>query len=313
MSKFGKHEWSPEEKSTIQSLLEVKLPVDHISSRPGTGGAKVSYIESWKAIELANAIFGYNGWSSSIVDITPDFIDQEAGKYRVGITAVVKVTLRDGTFHEDVGYGTHENRNKALAIENAKKEAVSDARKRALRVFGNALGNSVYDRIHVGQEVKQKKSNNLLSSPISYDGLRNSLKLDSMRRGAKNDPKMDLECLADQDQFIQTNLLEISSKASSIKTLDRIDVQFHSLKGRQENNSMNNTFSTNCTNFEFNTDPVDHLSKPIQLQPSLAPFEKVVVCDQGEAPPVRAKCSKYDAVASTMEFIKEDMVFDFGR
>lgn len=38
------------------------------------------------------------------------------------------------------------------------QEAVSDARKRALRVFGNALGNSVYDRdyiqtVHVPQKV----------------------------------------------------------------------------------------------------------------------------------------------------------------
>jgi recombination DNA repair RAD52 pathway protein len=31
-------------------------------------------VESWKAIELANSIFGFNGWSSSIVDITPDFV-----------------------------------------------------------------------------------------------------------------------------------------------------------------------------------------------------------------------------------------------
>jgi hypothetical protein len=35
------------------------------------------------------------------------------------------------------------------AIENAKKEAVSDARKRALRIFGNALGNCIYDKEHI--------------------------------------------------------------------------------------------------------------------------------------------------------------------
>jgi DNA repair and recombination protein RAD52 len=36
-----------------------------------------------------------------------------------------------------------------IAIENAKKEAVSDARKRCLRVFGNALGNCIYDKEHI--------------------------------------------------------------------------------------------------------------------------------------------------------------------
>lgn len=34
------------------------------------------------------------------------------GKVRVGVTAVVKVMLKDGTFHEDVGYGVCDNKNK---------------------------------------------------------------------------------------------------------------------------------------------------------------------------------------------------------
>jgi recombination DNA repair RAD52 pathway protein len=33
-----------------------------------------TYVESWKAIELANQIFGFNGWSSAVVDITPDYV-----------------------------------------------------------------------------------------------------------------------------------------------------------------------------------------------------------------------------------------------
>ena len=62
---------------------------------------------------------------------------------------MVRVTLKDGTSHEDVGYGTAELPKKGLAIEKAKKEAVSDARKRALRVFGDALGNCLYDKDHL--------------------------------------------------------------------------------------------------------------------------------------------------------------------
>jgi DNA repair and recombination protein RAD52 len=56
------------------------------------------------------------------------------------------VTLKNGAFQEDIGHGKCENKSKATAIENPKKEAVSDARKRALRAFGNALGNTVYDK-----------------------------------------------------------------------------------------------------------------------------------------------------------------------
>lgn len=33
-----------------------------------------TYIASNKAIEIANNIFHYNGWSCSIVDLTPDFV-----------------------------------------------------------------------------------------------------------------------------------------------------------------------------------------------------------------------------------------------
>jgi len=131
----------------------------------------VAYVESWKAIELANSIFGFDGWSSQIVDITPDFIEEIPGpKFRVGVTAVVKVMLKDGTFHEDVGYGINVDKSKGNAIENAKKEAVSDARKRALRVFGNALGNCVYDKEHVKKIKSQLKG--AATSTISYDKLR---------------------------------------------------------------------------------------------------------------------------------------------
>ncbi len=35
---------------------------------------KFTYVEGWKSIQLANQIFGFNGWSSSVVDVTPDFV-----------------------------------------------------------------------------------------------------------------------------------------------------------------------------------------------------------------------------------------------
>ena len=38
-------------------------------------------------------------------------------------------------------------RNKHEAIKKAKKDAVTDARKRALRIFGNGLGNCVRDKV----------------------------------------------------------------------------------------------------------------------------------------------------------------------
>ncbi len=76
-------------------------------------------------------------------------IEERNGSFKCGVSAVVRITLRDGSYHEDVGVGAQENKNKGTAIENAKKEAVSDARKRALRLFGNRLGNCLYDKEYV--------------------------------------------------------------------------------------------------------------------------------------------------------------------
>jgi len=71
---FGKQEFCAEEREVIRQLLHQKLGKEHLATRPGAGGASFTYVESWKVIELANQIFGFNGWSSSVVDITPDYV-----------------------------------------------------------------------------------------------------------------------------------------------------------------------------------------------------------------------------------------------
>jgi DNA recombination protein Rad52 len=67
-----------------------------------------------------NHVVRFNGWSSSVVNLTTDFIDssEESKRYSVGVTALVRVTLRDGVFHEDVGYGMLENsKSKGAALD----------------------------------------------------------------------------------------------------------------------------------------------------------------------------------------------------
>ncbi|XP_037538746.1 DNA repair protein RAD52 homolog [Nematolebias whitei] len=92
-------------------------------------------------------MFGYNGWSHSISQQNVDFVDLINGKFYVGVSAFIKVQLKDGSFHEDVGYGVSEGlRSKALSLEKARKEAVTDGMKRALKCFGNVLGNCILDK-----------------------------------------------------------------------------------------------------------------------------------------------------------------------
>ncbi|KAI5841297.1 Rad52/22 family double-strand break repair protein-domain-containing protein [Tricharina praecox] len=68
----------------------------------------------------------------------------------------VRVTLKDGTFHEDVGYGQMENGKKAQVFEKAKKRGTTDGLKRALRSFGNVLGNCLYDKDYLAKITRVK-------------------------------------------------------------------------------------------------------------------------------------------------------------
>ncbi|KAF8343144.1 Rad52/22 family double-strand break repair protein-domain-containing protein [Cantharellus anzutake] len=142
----------------LQAKLDKRLGPEYISQRPGPGGGpKLTYVEGWKVINLANEVFGFNGWASNIVNITVDYLDtnEETQRVNVGVSAIVRVTLRDGVFREDVGYGAVENvKGKGMALDKCKKEAVTDAIKRTFRTFGNVLGNCLYDKTYCKEVLK---------------------------------------------------------------------------------------------------------------------------------------------------------------
>ncbi|KAK9493788.1 hypothetical protein V1508DRAFT_368755 [Lipomyces doorenjongii] len=142
--------WTDTDIAVLKAKLDRQLGPEYISSRPSPGGGTAHYLEGWKAINLANEVFGFNGWSSEIKSIHEDYVElKDNGKIDVGISVVVRVTLKDGTFHEDIGFGHVENaRNKYMALSKCKKEATTDATKRALRCFGNSVGNCLHDNTY---------------------------------------------------------------------------------------------------------------------------------------------------------------------
>lgn len=179
----------------IQAKLDKKLGPEYISKRVGFGSNRVAYIEGWRAINLANQIFGYNGWSTEVKQVIIDFLDERQGKFCIGCTAIVRVTLSNGTFREDIGYGTVENeRRKAAAFERAKKSAVTDALKRSLRSFGNALGNCLYDKDFLAKIDKVKfdppdfDENNLFrpSDEISEVSRSGTIDIDNVNANTSN-------------------------------------------------------------------------------------------------------------------------------
>lgn len=69
-----------------------------------------------------------------------------------------------------MGYGHIENcKGKAAAFDKAKKEGTTDALKRALRNFGNVLGNCVYDKNYI-KEVTKLRAPQVSLTLYSYLG-----------------------------------------------------------------------------------------------------------------------------------------------
>lgn len=69
-------EYTASEIATLQNRLNKQLGPEYLSTRQGPGGQRVHYISADKCINLANEVFGFNGWSSSIQNVQVDFVSQ---------------------------------------------------------------------------------------------------------------------------------------------------------------------------------------------------------------------------------------------
>lgn len=68
----------------------------------------------------------------------------DRGRWWIGYLVTVRITLINGSSHEDCGSGEGINPSKIQAHDKALKSAVTDAMKRAARHFGERLGNALY-------------------------------------------------------------------------------------------------------------------------------------------------------------------------
>lgn len=109
-------------------------------------GMELRYLEGHDVIEMANTVFGYHAWSYQVTKL-----EQAAGVWLATILLTVTTPEGETVQREDVGVGIPAIARDAGeatpdAQETAIKGAVTDALKRALRTFGNAFGNSLYDK-----------------------------------------------------------------------------------------------------------------------------------------------------------------------
>ena len=121
-------------------LLKQPIKLENVAERESGWGDKVPYVESWKAIDAANRIFGFDGWNSETLEVNLVSEDIKCVSY------IAKVRITVGNVIKE-GYGSGHGRKGGIGDkhESAIKEAESDAQKRALRQFGYQFGLSLYD------------------------------------------------------------------------------------------------------------------------------------------------------------------------
>ncbi|GAM22842.1 hypothetical protein SAMD00019534_060170 [Acytostelium subglobosum LB1] len=145
---FGLRAFTAEQKELLSNLLKADMPQSEIQSHAGAAGADpYKYISIDTAFKTANDLFGVNGWSFTVKNCAQEVFEEFDDNIKVGFWAHIRITLMDGTHREDVGYSSLTKRKSDdhidLLLGNCRKAAVSDGLKRALRLFGNALGNKV--------------------------------------------------------------------------------------------------------------------------------------------------------------------------
>ena len=130
---------------------ELERPLDPalVSHRRGRGGKTFSYIEGHVAIAQANSIFGFGGWGFELAgEVTLreiETVDKSTGEVTRtrAYSAPVRVTVPGAPPRTDVGFHAVTDET-ADGHETALKGAVTDGLKRALRSFGDRLGNGLY-------------------------------------------------------------------------------------------------------------------------------------------------------------------------
>ena len=133
-----------------QRKLSQDLPAGAVKTRE-QGGSKVDYIDGHFAMTRANEVFGHDGWSYSTRSIDEVYRGTKPGRDGENVVIVYEAIVcvsALGCTREDVGIGQCDSslRNLGQAIEKGRKEAVTDAVKRALRSFGASFGLALYDK-----------------------------------------------------------------------------------------------------------------------------------------------------------------------
>lgn len=128
------------------ALLEAPLDAQALKERVGAGGAKLKYIDGRYAIQTANRIFGKGKWGFRITSRSHERIEKNDGSYQEYFTADIELYVSGNPFpFPGDGIGAVKS-NTVEGIEMARKDAVTDALKRALVYYGSQFGLDLRDK-----------------------------------------------------------------------------------------------------------------------------------------------------------------------
>ena len=172
-------------------ILNEELNSSRIKTRE-KGNISLSYIEGFDVIDTANTIFGFGNWDYAISKLEQVSQEQNHNQnFVVCYKAVVKLIVKDDNhsksiFRQDVGFGTGVSKTLADSHENAGKEAVTDALKRAMRSFGNQFGNSLYDKTKNHQNSPQIQTPQMQNSNYQQNQNYNQQQQQGIQRQNQN-------------------------------------------------------------------------------------------------------------------------------
>jgi DNA recombination protein Rad52 len=161
-----------------EQLLAGKLDPANVKGRQGANGRKVSYLEGWHIIDMANHVFGFGCWDAETTEMLrehepvhiPPTEENPKGGVVVTFSAKVRVTVYSQDHAKKIvrertgghrGFGI----TVGQAIEDAIKAAETDATKRAFVTFGNVFGLALYDREQRGVGKEHRR----LAAPSEQD------------------------------------------------------------------------------------------------------------------------------------------------
>ncbi|XP_014212489.1 DNA repair and recombination protein RAD52 [Copidosoma floridanum] len=99
-------------------------------------------------IAAANHTFGPGNWSHAITSQTLDFVDYINGRYHTGCATILRVQLKNGEFHEAVGYHSSEGSTKSSAVQRVRFGSLNDGLKKALLCFDCDISSKINTSIN---------------------------------------------------------------------------------------------------------------------------------------------------------------------